>query len=267
MIRTADTLSLVLLLVFASPLAADGPTTAPATEAPSRGVERLEIVDRAIEHHGGALYRHSATSLGVCSKSGCFDLWVKVDGDRTEYEVTGKVRAGERRVRATPERVEHWIDGEMVPVEPGGEQVLRDWAMARIYFPFLPYRLNDPSVFKQALGSETWDGRALDKVKVTFAAGSSTDADDQYMYWFDPETGRVEMLAYSFHTGDGGLRFRRATNHRRVGGILFFDQENLGADGPGLSVDQIDPAFVAERMRPISTVRLENIRVEPLAGD
>jgi hypothetical protein len=57
------------------------------------------------------------------------------------------------------------------------------------------------------------------------------------------------------------LRFRRATDHRRVGGILFFDQENLGAEGEGLRVDQIDPAFVAERMRHVSTIRLKNIRV------
>ena len=60
------------------------------------------------------------------------------------------------------------------------------------------------------------------------------------------------------------MRFRRAFNYRRVGGILFFDQENWGIDGPGLGVDQIDPEFVRS-LPHVSTVELEDIRVEPLA--
>ena len=134
--------------------------------------------------------------------------------------------------------------------------------MARIYFPFLPHRLDDPGVRQHDLGLETWDGKSLHKVKVTFESGSSTDADDEYLYWLDPDTGRVERFAYSYHTGGGGLRFRRAIDHRRVGGILFFDQENYGAEGAGLSVEDITPGFVEERMRLVSTVRLRNIRVE-----
>ena len=55
---------------------------------------------------------------------------------------------------------------------------------------------------------------------MTFAAGSSTDAEDEYLYWFDPETARLEQFAYSFQGRPGGLRFRRLDNYRRVGGIL-----------------------------------------------
>lgn len=63
----------------------------------------------------------------------------------------------------------------------------------------------------------------------------------------------------------GGLTARReAFNCRRVGGILFFDQENLGVDVEGLSVDQIDERFVSERLRQISTVTLQNLQVWPL---
>ena len=63
----------------------------------------------------------------------------------------------------------------------------------------------------------------------------------------------------------GGLTARRkAFNYRRVGGILFFDQENLGVDIEGLSVDQIDERFVSERLRQISTVTLQNLQVWPL---
>ncbi len=235
----------------------------PAADAPAaEPVKRLPIVDQAIAFHGGDLYRHSTSELDICSKSGCFHLRVRVDGGAYDYRVEGDVRGGRLEVRSTNDTLEAWRDGEPVAIEPGKEQSYRDWAMARVYFPFLPFRLNDPSVLKQDLGPVDWQGRTLHRVKVTFEAESSTDAGDEYMYWLDPETGRVELLAYSYLTDDGGLRFRRAVNHRRVGGILFFDQENLGVEGEGLTVDRIDPAYVAAEMRHISTLRLQNIRVK-----
>ncbi len=225
---------------------------------------RLEIVDRAIEHHGGEIYRHSETELDLCSKSGCFQVVARMDGDAWTYKVSGKSRDSHQEVISTHDRLTVRRDGSEVTVAADQEQGFRDWAMARVYFCFLPFRLNDPSVLKQDLGLVDWDGRSLHKVKVTFEAGSSTDAGDQYMYWFDPETARLEYLAYSYDDNGGGLRFRRAVRHRRIGGLLFFDQENFGADGPGLSVDAIDAAYVRDSMRHVSTVRLEDIQVRPL---
>jgi hypothetical protein len=136
--------------------------------------------------------------------------------------------------------------------------------MARVYFVFLPYRLNDPSVIQRDLGLETWEGRQLHKVKVTFPPGSSSDAQDEFIYWFDPTTARLEQFAYSFEDDPDGIRFRRLSNYRRIGGILFFDQENLGVEGDEYSVDQITPAFVEQSMREISIITLEDVRVESL---
>ena len=232
-------------------------------EGDGGAIERLEIVDRAIAHHGGDLYEETSSQLDLCSKSGCFDVQTSWDrAGQPVLDVAGKAREGLRRVRTTAQTVERWRDGEPVPVTPESEQGLRDWAMARVYFCFLPYRLNDPSVFKQDLGIEDWGGRPLHKVKVTFTPGTSTDAEDEYLYWFDPDSGRVELLAYSYETNGGGIRFRKAIRHRRVGGILFFDQENWGFDGPGLSLDELDAETVASRLRHISTVELANIQVD-----
>lgn len=233
---------------------------------PAAAVERLPIVDKSILFHGGERYTASVTELDICSKSGCFHLRAEVDGDRYDYTVSGQVRGHERKVRSTNDTVEAWQDGEPLDVAPEREQSYRDFAMARVYFPFLPYRLNDPSVWKRNFGIVDWEGKKLHKVEVVFEAGTSTDADDEYMYWLDPATGRVEMFAYSYSDNEGGLRFRRAIDHRRVGGLLFFDQENHGVEGPGLDVGQIDPAFVADEMRLVSTIRLKNIRVEEIRG-
>ena len=190
----------------------------------------------------------------------------RVDGGRFEYTVSGKSGDGQLWVRWSNDALEVRRNGVAEKVAAGDEQRFRDWAMARVYFCFLPFRLDDPSVRHRDLGVVDWDGRTLHKVKVTFDPGSSTDAGDEYMYWFDPETARLELFAYSYEENGGGLRFRRAVRHRRVGGILFFDQENYGADGPGLSVDAIDAAYVRRAMRHVSTVRLEAIEVTPLGG-
>ena len=69
--------------------------------------------------------------------------------------------------------------------------------------------------------------------------------------------------AYIYERNEGGLRFRRLKNYRREGGILFFDQENFGVEGPDLSVDLVSPDYIGESMRYVSTVELKDIRVEP----
>ena len=228
-------------------------------------VVRLPIVDRAIAHHGGSLFAASRVTYDVCSKSGCSSVSVEMNGGSFEYDVTAAVGATERRVRSRNSSVELWESGEVVPV-PTSErgQQLRDWAMQRVYFNFLPFRLNDPSVFKEDLGTEVWQGRPLRKVKVTFEPDSSTDASDEYLYWFDPETARLEQFAYSYDVNGGGLRFRKLFNYRRVNEMLFYDQQNWGTEGSDLSVGLVTEEYVEAEMRHITTVELRELRVERL---
>lgn len=260
----ADRHRVAIAVLLAAAAATAAPPALAAAEASPPKLERLEIVDRAIEYHGGDLYRASESELDICSLSGCFHLLVRIDDGLYTYDVAGEVRGRQRRVVATNERVEQWLDGEPVALDADGERRARDFANARVYFPFLPFRLNDPAVYKQDLGIESWGDRRLHKVKVTFAPGTSTAADDEYLYWFDPETGRLEQFAYSFAGNPGGLRLRIARDHRRVGGILFSDQDNLALDGDGLRVDQVTPELAAERMKKLSEVELRDIAVRPL---
>lgn len=261
--RSLRRFAFLTLTAFAA-LALAHPAAAAPAESPAAEGTAQQMIDKAIAFHGGDLYHASATSLTITSRSGSFRIISRVDGDRYDHAVLTEREGGSRKVRASNESVEVWENGEAVAVEPGQEQRLRDFVSARVYFPFLPYRLNDPGVHKEDLGMEAWDGRELRKIKVTFEAGSSTDAQDEYLYWFDPETGRLEQFAYSFVAGGGGLRLRTGFNYRRAGGILFFDSDNYGIDGQGLRVEQITPDFVADEMKKISTVALTDIEVERL---
>jgi hypothetical protein len=226
-------------------------------------VQRLPIVDRAIEHHGGALFERVEVSFTLSSLSGGFDVVSRVEDGMFDYAVERTREGVVQGWRHTNGGVWRFEDGVELGLDDEGRRGARDFVSARIYFCFLPYRLNDASTFKEDLGVETWGGRALHKVKVTFTPGSSTNAADEYLYWFDPETARLEQFAYSF---DGGLRFRRLVDYRRIGGILFADQENHGVNRSGLTVDLVGPDFVAGEMELVSTVELGDIEVRELAS-
>ncbi len=230
--------------------------------------EIVPIVEKAIAFHGGDLYESTESSFEIASRSGTFRVEARRNGGVYRQVVESVTQEGPRRVVVTNDDVELSVGGERRAVSDEDAQRWRDHVAARVWFPFLPYGLAGDGVYTHDRGMETWpvapgseETRELHKVKVTFQPGTSTDADDEYLFWFDPETGRMEQLAYSF---DGGLRFRHAKNYRRIGGILFSDQDNYALDyeeGETGSVDQITPAMVEERMEKISTIELRGIEV------
>ncbi|HUF78087.1 MAG TPA: DUF6503 family protein [Thermoanaerobaculia bacterium] len=226
---------------------------------------RLPIVVQAIEHHGGELFKATESAFEIVSKSGAFRVEVRRDGGLYRHAVEADTREGRRRVEVTNDEVRLRVGGEPRPVPAEEERRWRDHVAARVWFPFLPYGLLGDGVHLHDQGLEEWPAeggpRRLHKVKVTFEPGSSSDADDEYLFWFDPETGRLEQLAYSF---DGGLRFRRAKDFRRVGGLLFADHENLGIDQEGRRVDEVTPELVEKEMKPISVIELRDIQVTPI---
>ncbi|MGB5296136.1 MAG: hypothetical protein WBP34_14400, partial [Thermoanaerobaculia bacterium] len=63
-------------------------------ESAQVGSARLDVVDRAIEYHGGDRYLDNRTSLEVCSKSGCYEVSAAVQAGRYEYRVRGPYRGG-----------------------------------------------------------------------------------------------------------------------------------------------------------------------------
>jgi hypothetical protein len=222
---------------------------------------RLPLVDRSILFHGGELYRSTETRLLLCSKSGCFEVTARLDGGLYTYTVTGMVSAVKRTVVASNDQLAWTQNGERRPVPTEFDQRLRDWVMEKVYFCFLPYRLNDPGTFKEDRGLEVWSDRQLHKIKVTFQADPGDRPPDEYLYWFDPESARLEQFAYRYSGSPGGLRFRRLINFRKVGGILFADQENWGVEGDEFVVDQVTQKFIENRMRLVSQVSLKDIGV------
>ena len=221
------------------------------------------IVAKSIEFHGGSLYERSTMAMTITSLSGSFRIEASRQGGQFDHAVVGKNRQDiERRVRVTNDSVQEWQDGEEVDLDEQGTTRARAFVDARVFFPLLPYTLNGGDVNYDDLGLENWEGRGLHKVRVSFTPGTSNDADDGYMFWFDPETGQMEQFGYDF---DGGLRFRKGIEFQRVGGVLFSTQENYAIDGGRVPVDALSPEYVAENMSLLSTVVISDVTVEPIS--
>lgn len=261
--RCAAIVSSLLLLTFLAGTPPGGASEEPADPASSGA---RAIVEKAIAFHGGETFEASDVSFEIASKSGTFRVEVRREGGLYRQTVQSLTQEGPRRVTVTNDAVEVTVGGEARPLAREEEERWRSHVAARVWFPFLPYGLRGDGVYLHDRGLVEWPAggggtRRLHAVKVTFEPGSSSGAEDEYLFWFDPETGRLEQLAYSFA---GGLRFRKAFNFRRVGGLLFADHENFGVDEEGREVDEVTPELVRAEMEPISTIELRDIQVRPL---
>jgi hypothetical protein len=285
-IATATLVPLIALLGAAALLAAGASITAapgatvrvgeaPVASTAAVADDRLgaapsahhSLVERAVAYHGGDRYEASETTMTITSANGSFDLRVRRQAGLYEIEVTGAMADGTpRRAVLTNDTVREWRGGVELALDEEGAARARRFVQARVWFPFLPYGLLGEAVRHEDQGHERWGEQTLRRVKVTFAAVPGEKPPDEYAFWLDPETGRVEQYAYAYDQGtpQAGLRFRPARGHRRVGGLLFFDVDNLGVDGRAdLSVDLVDPAFVGG-LEAISAVALSAIEVRAL---
>ena len=251
------------LLALGLACTAPEPEPEPRPAPPPGTSERLVIVDRAIEHHGGEMFEQSRVRLTVASLSGSFDVDSMADGDRFEHRIHATGGSDEREYHRDNMKLEVRRSGEPMDMDETERQRAESYVNQRMYFLFLPYKLNDPGTYKEDQGLEEWNGKQLQRVRVSFAPDSSDGADSAYVYWFDPETARLEQFAYDYSEG-AGLRFRVLRNYRRIGGLLFYDANNYGLNTPdgGLSVDDITPAYVEEELPLVSQIELRNIDVE-----
>ncbi len=130
------------------------------------------------------------------------------------------------------------------------------------YFVQLPFGLNAKAANKELLGKDSVAGREYFEVKVTFSEnGGGTDHEDEYLYWIDTQNFEVDYLAYNFKENDGGVRFRKAFNHRVIEGIRFVDYENYKYSNLNIPLKKLDSLFEKRELDLLSIIETKNIRV------
>ncbi len=257
---------ILLMIPFAAGCTNDsGPPAGsefPAESGPpaeSGSLTAQSIVDRAIEVHGGSAFDNSHITFDFRGIN--FDVWRK-DG-MFRYTRTYSDTSGQIVEIMSNEGFERTADGE--PYEMNEREFLKytEDVNSVIYFALLPYKLNDPPVKHDLRGTKTIEGRPYYEIAVSFEQeGGGRDWDDQFVYWFNVETGTMDYLAY-YYTQRGTARFRKAQNIRTIGGIRFADYLNFRADTMGVDVANASVAFDAGELDLLSEILTENVSVSP----
>ncbi len=131
------------------------------------------------------------------------------------------------------------------------------------YFSVLPYGLDDKAVNKTYLNDIEINGETYHKIKVTFnEIGGGEDFEDEFIYWINLATRKVDYLAYLYNEDDGkGFRFREAYNERFIKGIRFVDYNNYKPKDTSIQLEDMDDLFINDELILLSKIELENVRV------
>lgn len=252
---------LALLALLPALAACEGDVEEPAPQA-------QQLIAEVQSAHGSGRLDSTVVEFGFRGTH----FTVRRDSTGFRYERTYRADSTGARVREvlTPDSLYRTVGGTCVDLSPEERRGLETVLNSVVYFALLPEALTDPAVQPRSLGRDTVQGIAYHEVEVTFQKeGGGRDWEDRFVYWMHPERHTVDYLAYYFHTGEGGARFRKAVNPRTVGGARFQDYLNYRAAADTLRPDEIDhfdDLMQSGRLEKVSEVRLDSVQLAPLDG-
>ena len=133
------------------------------------------------------------------------------------------------------------------------------------YFSVLPFGLNDTAVQKKLLAPSTIKGKEYYKIEVSFSEdGGGEDFEDVFIYWIGKKDFLIDYLAYSYHTGEGGKRFRVLKEQCVKNGIRFVDYYNYKPTSKEISLSSLEKAFEENQLKKVSEIILKDIEVKIL---
>lgn len=161
------------------------------------------------------------------------------------HRLEGQTRDGDRYVvlhSVISRKGRAWLNGEELAGEALDEWLERAYGawVNDTYWLVMPYKLLDPGVTLHYAGEETLDGKAYDKVKLTFDSVGLTPGDT---YWahINRETGLMDRWAYFLQDWEEG---REPTvwwwlDWDRYGDILLSPTRFNAADEQTASLGQL----------------------------
>ena len=219
------------------------------------------IIGQAIENAGGEKYEKAEIHF----KFRKYRYSSRRDGGFFEYTRTITDSLGEARDILTNEGFRRFRGEQEETLHDTLKTAFSNSVNSVHYFVQLPYGLNAPAVQEKLVGEDTISGEPYYEVKVTFAQeGGGTDHEDEYMYWIHKEDYTVDYLAYRFYVNEGGIRFRKAVNPRKIEGLRFVDYENYKLEDNWRNIDltKVDELFEAGKLPLLSMIETEIEKVE-----
>lgn len=220
-----------------------------------------QIIDKTIDYSGADKVANSEISFNFRDKSyhatrknGSFKLFRNIIKDSIAIDEV-----------VTNNGYERLINAQEVKVADTMVSKYSNSINSVHYFSVLPFGLNDKAVNKKLLKSSTIKGKDYYKIEVTFSEnGGGEDFEDVFIYWVGKDDFLVDYLAYSYHTNNGGKRFRVLKEQCVKNGIRFVDYHNYKPLNKDISLVNIDKAFENNQLKKLSEIVLKNIEVKIL---
>ncbi len=183
---------LLSALVPLTPLAAQAPAPSPGTDA-----KAAQVAAQALDALGGKAAWDNTHYLHwtfAGRRAHNWDKWTgqhRVEGedkDHHKYVVIENINTHEGKA---------WLDGKPVTGEalkPMLDNAYGAW-VNDTYWLLMPYKLQDPGVNLTYAGEETLDGKAYDKLHLSFGKVGLTPG-DEYWAWFDKSTHLMDRWAF-----------------------------------------------------------------------
>lgn len=221
--------------------------------------EAEKIIDDAIEAHGGDAYKQAKIYFDFRNIS--YEIFKSPD--RFEYIREFSDSTGLVRDVLNNDGFQRTINGQPVRLTEERTTAFSNSVNSVAYFAFLPYGLNDAAVYKTLEGETSLDGTDYFLIKVAFSEeGGGEDYDDEFLYWINKDTNRIDYLAYTYQTDGGGVRLRKAIKSYEVQGLVFLDYENYKPAIEQTPLEDMEALYKAGDLKLLSEILLENIRVE-----
>lgn len=214
-----------------------------------------KILKKTINAHGGALFNTANYSFIFRENT------YKFKNEASGFEYTKTVEKKDSTIVDILKngKFSRKINGQPTPLT--NKQITSGTGAINsvIYFATLPYKLNDDAVKANYVESTTIKNNEYDVLEITFnEKGGGEDHDDEFYYWINKDTNKIDYLAYSYNVNNGGVRFRSAYNTRVVDGITFQDYINYKAE-VGTALKDLPQLFEAGKLKELSKIKTENV--------
>ena len=213
------------------------------------------IINKSIEAHGGELYDTANYSFVFRGKKYAFN-----HANGYSYSVEYSDSEGKKITDSLNNgKLTKYVNDQPVTLSEINTRKYEGALNSVIYFANLPYKLNDKAVNKKFMGTDIIESENYDLVKVTFnKEGGGVDHEDEFLYWINTKTFKVDYLAYKYHVNGGGARFRSFYNRRNIDGITFQDYINWKGS-LDIPLKDMGKLFEQKKLKELSRIEISEI--------
>ncbi|MGB3605852.1 DUF6503 family protein, partial [Psychroserpens sp.] len=175
-----------------------------------------EAITKVFEAHGGIDTWNTMTTLTFTME--------KEDGD----EVTTTNLKTRAELITTPtynlgyDGDKLWVDEKDGTPYVGNAQFYKGLMM---YFYAMPFVVGDDGIIYEMAEPLLFDGKSYPGILVSYESGIGVSPDDQYIIYYDEQTGQMQWLAYTVTFGKDGknkdFRYIRYNNWQTLNGLVL----------------------------------------------